>query len=103
MFTLEINGRAIAVINAGTQEEAEDTFESEAFKDEIAVLETEGQPLWNGSEELFIRRAFPEEVAKFEAAYARALKAGDAEEDSEYIFYLVPVTDPTDDEDDEDA
>jgi hypothetical protein len=47
-----------------------------------------------------VRKSFPEEEAKFETAFARAVAAGDADREDEegYLVYLVAVRDPTDED-----
>ena len=97
MYTLEITGRPIVVINAGSRDQAEAVFNSDWFRRELKVFETEdGEELWNGSDELSARPALPEEAAKFEAHHARALHNNDAEHGAPYAVFLIPVTDVTD-------
>jgi hypothetical protein len=102
MFTVEIAGRPTAIINA-SQEEAEEWFESEPFKDDLMVLETDGRPLWDGSAPRYLRRAFPEEVAVFERAFAKAVGDGSANPQDEdgYLVFLVPAWIPSDEDEDE--
>jgi hypothetical protein len=97
MHTIEIAGRPIAIANVGLQDEAEELFNSDEFKNDLMIFETEdGDALWNGSDPFFIRPAFPEEVANFEPVYAKALRSGDAEEGGPYLVFLIPVTNATD-------
>jgi hypothetical protein len=48
-------------------------------------------------DEIFIRKAFPEEEAQFDASQARAIKDKEIDVDDGWLIFLVPVTDPTDD------
>ena len=70
---------------------------SKPFRADLTVLKNEGHPLWNGRDEIFIRKAFPEEEAQFDASQARAIKDKEIDEDDDWLTFLVPVTDPTDD------
>jgi hypothetical protein len=92
VYVAEINGRAIAAFNAENEIQAEVRATSKPFRADLTVLKNEGHPLWNGRDEIFIRKAFPEEEAQFDASQARAIK-----EDDDWLTFLVPVTDPTDD------
>ena len=67
------------------------------------VLENEGHPLWNGRDEIFVRKAIPAEETQFGASQARAIKDKEIDEDDDWLMFLVPVTDPTDDFDPYDA
>ncbi len=97
MYTLEIAGRPVVVINAGSQEEAGAIFNSDWFRRDLMAFETEdGDELWNGSDELSARQALPEEVAKFETHHAKALRNDEVEHGAPYAVFLIPVTDATD-------
>jgi hypothetical protein len=97
VYVAEINGRAIAAFNAENEIQAEVRGRSKPFRADLTVLENEGHPLWNGRDEIFIRKAFPEEEAQFDASQARAIKDKEIDEDDDWLTFLVPVTDPTDD------
>src|SRR5215207_4428969 len=56
MFTLEVAGKPIAVTNA-SEEEARDVFESDAFREDLKTVESEGAPIWDGFATLSIRPA----------------------------------------------
>ena len=103
MHTIEIAGRPTVVVNA-SEDEVQDLLTEEWFKLDLMVLETESRPLWFGHQKDFsVRRAFEEEISKWEAEFSRCLLEGHITEDDRrgYIVYLVPVTDPTDDDEDE--
>jgi hypothetical protein len=96
VYVAEINGRGIAAFNTADRDSADHFVDSEPFRADLAVLESEGKPLWNGTDDIFIREAFPEEQATFKATQARAIKDEEIEdEDDEWVLFLVPVTDPT--------
>ncbi len=97
MYTVEVAGRPVAVANIGSQEEAEELFSRDWFKEKMMVFETEdGDDLWNGSDPFVIRPAFPEEVSKIEQRHAKALQSGNHTEGEPYLVFLIPVTDATD-------
>lgn len=75
---------------------------TQKYRDDWNVLENGGAPLWDGITQIFVREAFQEEQARWEASRARAILAGKMDEDEEerlvHLLYFVPVTDPTDEE-----
>ncbi len=97
VYVAEINGRAIAAFNAENEIQAEGRAASKQFRADLTVLENEGHLPWNGTDEIFVRKAFPAEEAQFDASQARAIKDKEIEEDDDCLLFLVPVTDPTDD------
>ena len=99
-YTLEIAGRPTAIVGATNEDAAEGAFEAPAILADLETLETQGEPLWNGSDELFVRPSFPDEVATFERTFAKAVIGGDANRDDEdgYVVFLVPI-DLADEED----
>jgi hypothetical protein len=52
----------------------------------------EGHPLWNGRDEIFIRKAFPEEEAQFDASQARAIKDEEIDEDDDWTQWTQRLT-----------
>jgi hypothetical protein len=97
MFTLEIDGRAIAVTDATPEAEARELLESLA--DEMIELESEGKQIWDGEAPLKVRASTEEEIEAFEEAEMDE----DAEEDDEpVVMFLVPIDGLDEDEDDED-
>jgi hypothetical protein len=103
VYVAEINGRAIAAFNAENEIQAEGRAASKPFRADLTVLENEGHPLWNGTDEIFVRKAFPAEEAQFDASQARAIKNKEIDEDDDWLMFLIPVRDPTDDFDPYDA
>lgn len=97
MFTLEIDGRAIAVTDATPEAEARELLESLA--DEMIELESEGRQIWNGESPLKVRASTEEEIEVFEEAEMDE----DAEEDDEpVVMFLVPIDGLEEDDEDED-
>jgi hypothetical protein len=98
IYVAEINGVGIAAVN-GSSLEAEDLFHGEPFKANLQCLTGEnGKDLWDGKQEIYVREAFPEEYAKWQAAHDRALSQEGDDEDEQYVVFLVPVSDPTDED-----
>jgi hypothetical protein len=56
VYVAEINGRAIAAFNAENEIQAEVRATSKPFRADLTVLKSEGNSLWNGRDEIFIRR-----------------------------------------------
>jgi hypothetical protein len=102
VYVAEINGQAIAAFDAANDSAAEKLELN--LRDDWMVLESNGASLWDGQAEIFVRKAFSEEDAHWEASRARAILAGEIEQNAEdndfvvHLLYLVPVTDPTDEE-----
>jgi hypothetical protein len=68
-----------------------------ALASDLMVLIHDGMPLWNGSSELFVRDAFPEEQQKWRASQVQAMRSGEIDNEAAmWVLFLVPVTDPTD-------
>jgi len=65
VYVAEINGRGIVAFNTADRDSADQFVDSEPFRADFAVLESEGKPLWNGTDDIFIREAFPGEHARF--------------------------------------
>ncbi|MEH3117443.1 MAG: hypothetical protein PGN25_07510 [Methylorubrum populi] len=83
MFTLEIDGTAIAVIN-GDEATARDLFTCDGFKDDIRTMTTAGRPIWNGTSALTVRKAREDEIEEFEDALAADDGEGDFETDAHH-------------------
>jgi hypothetical protein len=93
MFTLEIDGTAVAVINSD-EASAKDLFTCDGFKEDIRTMTSEGKPLWNGTSALKVRAATEDEIEIFEDALA--------EDDGEGDFTDDPHHADADEQDDED-
>jgi hypothetical protein len=99
VYVAEIEGRSIVAFDAETRCEAETLTDAEWLKEDLMVLESNGQPLWDGNAEIYIREAFEDERDKWDSSRARALLEEEIDADEEWIIYLVPVSEPADDED----
>ena len=105
MFTLRINGRAIAVTDAG-EAEAHDLLSSSDFKEDLTSLESEGRPLWDGAAPLTIQRATDDEIETFQAAMEEDDEDGEDEPDEEgrdedlaNIVFLVSIDEDAEEDD----
>ena len=83
MFTLEIEGTAVAVINSD-EASAKDLFTCDGFKEDIKTMTSGGKPLWDGSAALNVRPATEDEIEVFEDALAEDDGEGDFVEDPRY-------------------
>ena len=103
MFTLEIEGTAVAVINSD-EASAKDLFTCDGFKEDIRTMTSDGKPLWDGKAELKIRAANEDEIEIFEDAVAEDDGEGEfvddprhedaeegEEEDEADIVFLVDI------------
>ncbi|WBV45089.1 hypothetical protein [Pseudoroseomonas cervicalis] len=105
MFTLEIGGRAIAVI--GTDEEdARDLVANPSFREDLQRLLSDDQPLWDGQAELVLRPANEEEIAEFDESEDEPDSAEEEDEDEDeeegaVVLFLVPILDPDEEDEDE--
>ena len=101
MFTLEIDGTAVAIIN-GDEATARDLFTCDGFKEDIQTMTSDGRPLWNGTSELKIRPANEDEVEIFEEALAEDDGEGDFEDDPRHAEPADATTEEGEDEDEAD-
>jgi hypothetical protein len=107
MFTLEIDGKAVAITNAD-REQAEELFQSQDFKDDLVALTSDGRPLWNGTSPLTVRPASDEETEAFDDAMAeeeedegeeeKEDQDAEDEEDSVDVMFLVDIDEDEEEE-----
>lgn len=83
MFTLEIEGTAVAVINSD-EASAKDLFTCDGFKEDIQSMTSGGKPLWDGKAALVVRPAKEDEIEVFEDALAEDDGEGDFVDDPRY-------------------
>jgi hypothetical protein len=97
VYVVEIEGMGVAAFNDESLPEAKNFALNNAFASDLMVLIHDGEPLWDGSSELFVREAFPEEQEKWRASQVRAMRSGEIDtETAMWVIFLVSVTDPTD-------
>jgi hypothetical protein len=97
MFTLEIGGRPMAVMNTN-EDDARAIVEGEGFREDLTRLKSGNEPLWDGSAPLNLRASTDEEVAEFEESQE---EDDDDDEDATTILFLVPLDDEDDGEEEE--
>ena len=90
-------GRAIAVTNAD-EDQARELIDSEEFREDLTVIQSEGKPIWDGKAELVIRQATPDEVEEFESADDLD-EEEEMGEDEPSVVFLVDI----DEEDEEES
>ena len=103
LFTVEVDGRPIAVLASTDLDQAHEVALDNAEEYEFLSACAEGA-------ELFVRAARDSERERWHAAVQRGLEEGVSEgglapdEDLEgYTVFLVPVSDPTDEDFDEEG
>ena len=95
VYVAEIAGRGLAAFDATDDiEAAEVRLTDTAFRRDLIVLENQGRPLWDGVSQIGMRKASPEEAAKWES--------GMLADGKDRFVFLVPVVDPSDHDDDHD-
>ncbi len=111
IYTVEIAGRPTVAFSAENLLAAEEAQKGGLGIEEVLICldDVSGKPLWDGEAEFFLREAHEEEREKWDKAIAHAILEGDPASgegaiEEGYVFFLVPVSDPTNDdlEDDED-
>ena len=98
MYTLEIGGKPIALIDADEQV-ARTLVTTENFKADMQRWTLGGTPLWDGRAELDVRQASDEETAQFQGP--DPYPPHGAEDDrGPTVMFLVDAYDPDDLEED---
>jgi hypothetical protein len=88
-FVVETGGRALLAFRAGGIEQARNLCGEDWFVEELASYRSGGQPVWDGSSELRVRRANASEAAEIQIALTTELVRKEYEG---YVFaFLVPV------------
>jgi hypothetical protein len=100
LFTIEADGRPVAVLAAEDVADAEAIADSKPLKSDMMLYETVGGPVWTGDTPLFVREAFDEEVDTWRTEWREAEADGEvsAGDEEGWLVFLVPVTEPDEDE-----
>jgi hypothetical protein len=97
VYVVEIEGRGVVAFNDERSPEAEHFALDGALATDLMTLIHDGKPLWDGSSELFVRDALPDEQQKWRASQVQAMRSGEIDNEAAmWVLFLVPVTDPTD-------
>ncbi|WP_147425947.1 hypothetical protein [Teichococcus wenyumeiae] len=99
MFTLEIGGRPMAVMNTN-EDDARAIVEGEGFREDLMRLKSANEALWDGKAPLNLRPSNEEEIAEFEESQEEDEEEDD-DEDATTILFLVPLDDEEDEEEEE--
>ena len=103
MFTLEIDGKPIAVTDA-EEAQARELFQSQAFKDDLLEMESNGKALWDGKKPLNVRPASDDEIEAFDDTMDEdedddQYEDDEDEEEGINVLFLIPVDDVDEDDD----
>ncbi|HEY7764058.1 MAG TPA: hypothetical protein VG758_04175 [Hyphomicrobiaceae bacterium] len=98
MFTLEIGGKPVALIQAD-QTEAREFFEAETFRQDMQRWVSDGKPVWDGHAEFSIRPAADEEIQHFKGPDPNP-PHGAEHENHPVVMLLIDAYDPDDIEED---
>lgn len=101
-FTIEIGGNPVACFRSENADEAKHFFEAEDFREDLTILQSQGQAVWDGVSKLSLRKATAEEASEVEHAYEFD-DDPDRTVDDEFVVFLIPISDMTDEEGDDEA
>ena len=100
-YTIEIDGRAVGAFNCEGMSQAI-SFVNEPFvRNKLALLESNGAPLWDPGQEIEMRLSEPEEAAIFQTAYVQAIKDREIGAGEQWLAFLVAVSDLAKEDEDE--
>jgi len=95
IYVAEIKDRGIVAFRAEDESDAERIVRDQSLRDDLMVLTCGGVPLWDGLAAIQVRRARPDEEARWRASRAKAVRNGDIEgEEEAWTAFLVPLADP---------
>ena len=95
VYVADIKGRGVAAFSADSGPDAERSFAIAFFRDDLMALASGGLPLWDGVSDIQVRRARPDEEARWRASHANAIRRGDIEAGEQaWVPFLVALTDP---------
>jgi hypothetical protein len=95
VYVADIKGRGVAAFSADSGPDAERLVRDRVFRDDLMALASGGLPLWDGVSDIQVRRARPDEEARWRASHANAIRRGDIEAcEQAWVAFLVALTDP---------
>jgi hypothetical protein len=102
LFTIEVQGRPVLVFSEESRGSAE-TLVGSTIGPDLAEFEEDGEPVWDGEDELLVRDAEPAEAAQWEEGFAEAVRSDGAGEEDRigYAVFLIEVDGPIEDDDDD--
>lgn len=89
MYTLEINGRPVAVAGCN-EDQARQVFEGERFKSDLRAMASDDRPLWDGSAPFNIRPATDPEAEAYRLA-ADAELTDDDDDGGVRVMFMDPL------------
>jgi hypothetical protein len=94
-YVAEVAGRAVIAFRAKDEIEAQKWIDTEkAVRSDLAVLENEGRPLWDGETPIVVRAATFAEKAAWRRKSVEASEEEDDHDPDDTLAFLVPVTRP---------
>ena len=95
VYVADIKGRGVAAFRADSCPDAERLVHDHVFRDDLMALASGGLPLWDGLTDIKVRRARPDEEARWRASHANAIRRGDIEAgEPAWVAFLVTLTNP---------
>jgi hypothetical protein len=102
LFTVEVAGRPVLTFSEADPRAAEEALALTIGPD-LLEFEENGGPVWDGTAELSVREAMPEEIARWEQGAAEARQADSGEQDPEgFGVFLIDIDADTETDMDED-
>jgi hypothetical protein len=96
-YVAEIEGRAVIAFRAKSAEEAQFWIGSaKAVRADLAVLEDEGRPLWDGQTEIRVRAANYAEQAAWRRKSVEMTEEDGEHNPNDTLLFFLAVSDPTD-------
>jgi hypothetical protein len=91
VYVIETNGKALVAFEAVSGREANELLKEEWFHDELLLLRSATQQVWDGASVLTTRIGNDAEIAEFKGSASR-----DKGEDLDGLFlaYLIPIDGP---------
>jgi len=87
VFTLEVAGQAVLMFQALTTQEAKALPREQWIRDDLRDAYSNGAPIWDGKEKLSVRRANPDEAARF----SKAITGAEDDSGDLVLVYLVEL------------
>ena len=88
VFVIEAEGQGIVAFEAASHREASEIRKEQWFRDELALLQSNNNPIWDGKASLSVRIAEPTEALEYKRAESSALNR---DRDELFLAYLIPL------------
>jgi hypothetical protein len=91
VYVVEIEGRGVVAFNDERSPEADHFALDNALASDLMNLVHDGKPLWDGSSEIAVRDAFPDEQQKWRTSQVQAMRSGEIDtETAMWVFFSSP-------------